>query len=407
MRAYARRVLDDVAREGDGALISYTEKWDRVSLGALGIRVRRAEFDAAFRAVEETLLSAVDTAIAASRRYNEWLRPQPSARAELAPGVVAGVQHRAVRSVGFYIPSGKGTFPSTLITMGVPAAVAGVERVAVVVPPRPDGTVDSALLVAADRLGIADVYRCNGAAGVAALAVGTATIPRVDVVVGPGNPVIAAIQQQVGAYGARSVVTLGPTESMVLADETADVTRLTVDVLSEAEHGGDTAVTLVSLSRDVAAAVAALLPTYLDRLPEPQRGFARQAIVQQGGLFTAADLDEALDWINRYGPEHLQIATREGWAVAARVRHAGEILIGQHTPFSAANYTIGVPAALPTSGAAFAASGVTVLSFLKATSIAELSATGFAAVAPAAVRLGEHEGFPAHVLALTERRSGR
>ncbi len=407
MRAYARSVLEDVARDGDPALVSYTERWDGVSLTASGIRVPRPEFEAALRAVDATLLAAVDTAIAASRRYNEWLRPRPAASAELAPGVVAGVQYRAVRSVGLYIPSGKGTFPSTLITMGAPAVVAGVEQIAVVVPPRQDGTVDPALLVAADRLGIADVYRCNGAAGVAALVVGTATIPHVDMVVGPGNPVIAAIQAQGGAYGTRSVVTLGPTESMLLADETADVTRLTIDVLNEAEHGGDTAVTLVSLSRDVAAGVATLLPAYLERLPEPRRGYARDAIVRQGGLYTAADLDEALDWINQYGPEHLQIATRDGWAVAARVRHAGEILIGQHTPFSAANYTIGVPAALPTSGAAFASSGVSVLSFLKATSIAELSAAGLAAVSPAAVRLGEHEGFPAHVLALTERWSGR
>jgi histidinol dehydrogenase len=396
-------VLDDVAGGGDAALLTYTRRWDGLTLDAAAIRVTRPEFDAASRSVDAALLSAVEAAIGASRRYNEWLRPRPAGRAELAPGLVAGVQYHPVRSVGLYVPSGKGTFPSTLITMGTPAVVAGVERLSVVVPPLRDGGVDPAVLVVADRLGITDVFRCNGAAGVAAMVVGTATIPRSDVVVGPGNPVITAIQQQAGAYGARGVVTLGPTESMVLADDTADVARLAVDLLNEAEHGADTAVMLLSLSRDVAAQVAARLPSYLDRLPEHQRAYAWRAIGEQGGLFTVDDLDEALAWVNRYGPEHLQIATRDAWAVAARVRHAGEILIGQHTPFSAANYTIGVPAALPTSGAAFAASGITVLSFLKTTSLAELSPEGLARITPAAIRLGEHEGFPAHVLALRER----
>jgi histidinol dehydrogenase len=407
MRAYARRVLEDVDRAGDEALVDYTKRWDGVELETSAMRVRPAEFEAAFRAVDASLLSAIDASIAASRRYNEWLRPRSEARTEIAPGIVAGVRYQPARAIGLYIPLGKGTFPSTLITMGVPAVVAGVERVVVVVPPRREQATDPALLVAASRLGITDVFRCNGAAGVAALVVGTPTIPRTDIVIGPGNPVIAAIQQQAGAYGTRSIVTLGPTEAMILADDTADAARLTVDLLNEAEHGADTAVTLLSVSGDTAARVAALLPEYLDRLPEPQRGYARAAIACQGGIFTVAHLDEALDWINRYGPEHLQIATLAAWDVAARVRHAGEILIGQHTPFSAANYAIGVPAALPTSGAAFASSGVTVLSFLKATSTAELSAAGLAAVAPAAVRLGEHEGFPAHVAALTERRSAR
>jgi histidinol dehydrogenase len=407
MRAYARGVLEDVERDGDGAVADYTRRWDGVTLEPAEMRVPRAEVEAAFSRIDATLLSAMDEAIEAARRYNEWLHPKPHASAELAPGIVAGVQHHAVRSVGLYVPSGKGTFPSTLITMGVPAVVAGVERISAIVPPRRDGGVDPAVLVAASRLGIADVFRCNGAAGVAALVVGTRVIRRADAVVGPGNPVITAIQQQAGAYGVRSVATLGPTESMILADDSADVARLAVDLLSEAEHGADTAVTLLSLSGDVAARVAAALPDYLDRLPEPRRGYARTAIAQQGGIFTVADQDEALAWINRYGPEHLQIATRAAREVAGRVRHAGEILIGQHTPFSAANYAIGVPAALPTSGAAFASSGVTVLSFLKTTSTAELSSAGLATVTPAAVRLGEHEGFPAHVLALTERQAGR
>jgi histidinol dehydrogenase len=287
--------------------------------------------------------------------------------------------------------------------MGVPAVVAGVERVVVVVPPRPDGTVDPAVLLVADRLGFREVVRCNGAAGVAAMAVGTARIPRMDTVVGPGNPVVAAVQMAAAAYGARPLVLLGPTESVILADDSADSDRLALDLLNEAEHGADSAAILLAVSRRVAERAAAALTRYLPRLPEPRRAYARHALTDLGGLFVVDSLDEALAWIDGYAPEHLQLAVRDAMSVASRVRHAGEILVGQHTPFSVANYAIGVPAALPTSGAGFAASGVTVLSFLKTTSIASLTAGGLRALAPVAVRLGEHEGFPAHVMAVTER----
>jgi histidinol dehydrogenase len=403
MRAYARRVLDDVSRDGDIAVASYTRQWDQVSLAPPEFLVRREETAAAHRAIDPVLRGALETSIAMARRYNEWLHPAARAVEELLPGITVGLQYRACRSAGLYVPSGKGTFPSMLITMGTPAVVAGVERVAVVVPPRGDGTVDPAILVAGDLLGISAIYRCNGAAGVAALAVGTPTIARTDVIVGPGNPVIAAVQQAAAAYGARPLVTLGPTESIVLADASADPVRLVIDLLNEAEHGDDSAVMLLATDAEMAERVASLLPTYLNRLPEPRRGYARRAIEEHGGLFVTDDLDEAIDWINRYGPEHLQLAVRDPLGVASRVNHAGEILAGQFTPFSAANYAIGVPAALPTSGAAFAASGVTVLTFLKAVSIASLTAEGLRTVAPVAIRLGQHEGFPAHIQAITER----
>jgi histidinol dehydrogenase len=291
--------------------------------------------------------------------------------------------------------------------MGAPAAVAGVDRVVAIVPPRADGTVDPAVLVAADLLGVRHVVRCNGAAGVAALAVGTDRIPRTDVVVGPGNPVIAAVQLAAASYGARPLVVLGPTESIVLADESADPDRLALDLLNEAEHGADSAVILLSTSAPVAREAAGLLSRYLGRLAEPRRAYARNALTDLGGLFLVDDLEDAVTWINRYAPEHLQLAVRDPLALAERIQHAGEILAGQHTPFSVANYAIGVPAALPTGGAGFAASGVTVLSFLKTTSIAALTDEGLRALAPVAVRLGEYEGFPAHVLAITGREALR
>ncbi len=403
MRRYARQVLADVARDGDEAVAAYTARWDQVTLSPDELLVSDEAFESARAAAAPDLAMAIDEALARARRYNEWVRPPAMTLEELEPGITVGLRYTPFRSVGLYVPSGKGTFPSTLITMGVPAVVAGVERVVVVVPPRPDGTVDPAVLVVADRLGFREVVRCNGAAGVAAMAVGTTRIPQVDTVVGPGNPVVAAVQMGAAAYGARPLVGLGPTESVILADDSADPDRLALDLLNEAEHGPDSAAILLAVDRAVGDQTAAALTRYLAHLPEPRRAYARSALTDLGGLFVVDSLDEALAWIDGYAPEHLQLAVRDALSVASRVRHAGEILVGQHTPFSVANYAIGVPAALPTSGAGFAASGVTLLSFLKTTSIASLTADGLRTLAPVAVRLGAHEGFPAHVLAVTER----
>jgi histidinol dehydrogenase len=403
MRAYARRVLEDVVRDGDNAVAAYTAQWDGVELEPEAFRVRPDEIRAARTAIGPDLVAALDAAIARSRRYNQWLLPPVMSMVEMEPGIRVGIRYQPCRSAGLYVPSGKGTFPSMVIAMGTPAVTAGVEEIVVVVPPRRDGSVDPAVLAAADLLGIGRIIRCNGAAGVAALAVGTEQVPRTDLVVGPGSPVIAAMQQEAAAYGARPLVMMGPTEAVILADESADPVRLAVDLLSEAEHGADSAVVLLSTDTGVAERAAALLPSYLDRLPEPRRSYSLAALTDLGGLFLVDDLDEALGWIDRYAPEHLQLAVHDPLAVAARVRNAGEILAGQSTPFAAANYAIGVPAALPTGGAAASASGVTVLSFLKTTSIAALSPEGLRAVAPVVEQMGRHEGFPAHVQAITER----
>jgi histidinol dehydrogenase len=339
--------------------------------------------------------------IARVRRFNEWLRPRPEAMVELEPGVSAGVRYNAVESAGVYVPSGKGSFPSSFVMLTVPAVAAGVETIAVVVPPRADGSVDPAILVAAGLIGVRRIYRCNGPAGIAAMAIGTPMIPRTAVVVGPGNPVTAAVQMAAATYGARPIVLLGPSEAVILADDSADPSALALDLLNEAEHGGDSAATLLVTDEVLASRVALATAKWAERLPEPRRRFALQAIGEWGGIFIA-DLDDAIAWINDYAPEHLQLALRDPAAVSARVRHAGEILLGQCTPFAAANYAIGVPHALPTSGWAAAASGVSVLAFMKTTFVAGLTAAGLRAVAPVAAALGRHEGFPAHVQAITE-----
>jgi histidinol dehydrogenase len=401
--AHVGGIIADVERRGDTAILEYTAQYDRVTLAPERLAVARGEVRQAYEAIDDGLRTALATAIERTRRYNERLRPPALTLDELEPGITAGVKWSAVDAVGIYVPSGKGTFPSTLVTLVTPAVVAGVEEIAVVVPPRLDGSVDPAILVAADLLGVPQVFRCNGVAGIAGLACGTATLPRVRVLGGPGNPYVTAAQIAVQSRGVRLLSVLGPTESMILADESADADRVALDLLNEAEHGTDSAALLVTTSEPLIEDVQERLPRYLAQLPERRRAFAEAAMRGWGGAILARSMEEALAFVNLYAPEHLQIATRDPLGTLGAVRHAGEVLLGQDTPFSAGNYAIGVPAALPTSGFARVASGVTVMSYLKATSVASLDARGLAAVRPVVERLGRYEDFPAHVLAVTAR----
>ncbi|HVI86502.1 MAG TPA: histidinol dehydrogenase, partial [bacterium] len=278
-----------------------------------------------------------------------------------------------------------------------------VDEIAVLLPPRKDGSADPAVLVAADLLGVSQIFRCNGVAGVAALALGTGTVPQVQALVGPGNPDVTAAQIAVQAYGVRMLSVLGPTESMILADETADPDRLALDLLNEAEHGAGSAVILLTTTEALAVEVQERLPRYLGHLPAWRRQFAEAALSRYGGALVAGTMEEAVDFVNLYAPEHLQIATRDPYDIVQQIRHAGEVLLGQHTPFSAGNYAIGVPAALPTSGFARVVSGVTVLTYLKATSVAHLRGPALTRLRPLIERLGRYEDFPAHVLAVRAR----
>ncbi len=402
-QAHVRGIIEDVARRGDEAIVEYTQRYDGVTLSPDRLRVARDEVTRAYDVVDDGLRTALATSIERTRRHNEWLRPPALMLDEHEPGITAGIKWTPVESVGLYIPSGKGAFPSTFITIVTPAVVAGVEEIAVVLPPRPDGSADPAVLVAADLLGITQVFRCNGVAGIAGLALGTATLPRVLLLGGPGNPYVTAAQIAVQTFGVRLLSVLGPTESMILADESADPDRLALDLLNEAEHGKDSAAILLTPSETLAGEVQDRLPRYLSQLPDWRREFAEAAMTDYGGAIIARTMEDAIAFVNLYAPEHLQIATRDPFATLGKIRNAGEILLGQHTPFSAGNYAIGVPAALPTSGFARVGSGVTVLSFLKATSVAHLDARGLAAVRPVIERLGRYEEFPAHVLAVTAR----
>ncbi|MCS7234746.1 MAG: histidinol dehydrogenase [Armatimonadetes bacterium] len=388
------------------AVAEATARFDRVQIDPTRLRVSPEEFASAREAVGAGVRAALVAAVERARRFSEWLRPPARMVEELEPGITVGVQFTPLASVGAYVPSGKGRFPSTVVTLLTPAVVAGVPEIAVVVPPQPDGSADPAVLVAAELLGVDRVYRCNGPAGIAALAVGTESFPRVEALVGPGNPYVVAMQLLAQTRGVRVLGTFGPTESVVLADAEADPDRVALDLLNEAEHGSDSAALLVTPSEELAHAVRARVRSLLERLPQPRREYAQAALTDLGGIFVVDGWEEAVAFVNLYAPEHVMVHARDPWAVAHRIQHAGEILLGPHTPFSAANYAIGVPAALPTGGGARRESGVTVLSYLKVTSVAELDTEGLEKVRPVVEHLGNYEGFPAHVMAVRDRPAG-
>jgi histidinol dehydrogenase len=410
--ASVREIVDDVRAHGDDAIVSALARFDAVECRADELRVTDAEFEAARDAVPPELLAAIRRGIGTIRAFNERVLEGASWRAELEPGLVVGERCGPIDSAGLFVPSGKGSFPSVLMQIGTPAVVAGVPQIAVVVPPLSGRghEVDPAVLVVARELGITDVFRANGPAGIAALAVGTQTIPRVSKVVGPGSPAVTAAQVQVQALGCSTVMLFGPSESLVIADDTADPMLVAADLLNEAEHGSDSAALLVTPSESLVAAVADELDAQLAGLPEPRRSYAAAAVSDYGGALVVGNLNEACAFANEYAPEHLQIVTQDPEATLIGVEHAGEILLGP-TPFSAANYVIGIPATLPTGRFARVSSGVTARTFVKTSSLGRLTADALARLAPATLALAEHEGFPAHAAAirrrgLTERAGG-
>ena len=325
-------------------------------------------------------------------------------REEIAPGVTVGERSRPIASAAIYVPCGKGSFPSVMAHLGVPAAVAGVPQVVVLCPPlRTTGRVDPAYLYIAAQLGLREVWRVNGPSGIAAAVLGTASIPRVRKVVGPGSPAVTVAQLLAAEHGVATNMLQGPSESLILADESADADLLAADLLTEAEHGADSAATLVTWSEALATAVAVAVEPRLAALPHAQRDHASAALTDLGGILLCRDEAEACAFANEYAVEHLQIATADPEATLARIDYAAEILIGQHTPMAAANFTIGVPNTLPSGGYAAVSSGVTARTFLATSSTAELSAAGLAAVGPAARVIAEYENFPAHAQALRER----
>jgi histidinol dehydrogenase len=398
-------LLEDVRLNGNDAVSRALKKFDGCDVNPESLRVTDEEFAGAARSISSGLLAAVRDGIDHVRRFNEQLVARGDWSFESEPGLTVGEKVTPIASAGLFVPSGKGSYPSVLVQLGTPAIVAGVPLIAVVVPPVPgsDGVVDPAVLVVAQELGIREVFRANGPAGVAALAFGTESVPKVRKVVGPGSPAVACAQVEVQRYGTVTTMVLGPSESLVIADDSADPRLLASDLLNEAEHGPDSSSLLVTDSEQLVAAAQAEVERQLALLPEPRRSYAAAALGINGGLFLVDDMAEAAEVANAYAPEHMQIAVRDEAALLALLTDAGEILVGQWTPVSAANFIIGCPASLPTSGFAKVSSGVTAETFRKRTAVARADERALARMRESITAFTQHEGFPAHEAAVTAR----
>ena len=398
-------LVDDVRQRGDAAVCDALRRFDGCDVEPAGLRIGDDELAAARGQVPAQVCDAIVRAIDHVRRFNERVLEHGDWRFDIDPGLMVGEKRTAIASAGLFVPSGKGSFPSVLVQIGTPAVVAGVPEIAVVVPPIPggDGAVDPAVLVVAQELGLREVFRANGPAGVAALAFGTQSIPACRKVLGPGSPPVAAAQLAIQGRGVGGMQVLAASESLILADASADPVRLAADLLNEAEHGPDSSSVLVIWEPEVVERLLPELERQLAELPEPRRAYAQRALGENGGAMLVRDRAEAIEVANLYAPEHMQIATADDEAVLAGIEHAGEVLLGQDTTFSAGNYLIGIPAALPTSGYARATSGVTAAAFTKTISIARATPEALADLAPGVLALADHEGFPAHAQALRRR----
>jgi len=404
-------IFRDVRDRGDAAVVEATGQFDRVPLSPDRLAVPEAEIQAAHASIRPSLLAGIREAMANSRRFNE---AQLAATAgdwerEVRPGIRVGERFTPIPSAGLFVPTGKASYPSVLCQIGTPAVVAGVAEIAVLVPPLPgsaDGAVDPATLAVAAELGLRRVFRANGPAGIAALTFGTETFPRVLKIVGPGSPAVAAAQVLAQRYGTATQLLCGPSESLLVADGSADPWRLALDLVNEAEHGPDSAATLVTDSEALAGAVDAAVGQQIARLPGTRAEAARTALSDLGGVIVVESMDEAVAFANEYAAEHVQIATRDPQATLTALRYAGEALLGQDTPIGASSYTIGIPATLPTGGYARLNGGVTARTFLTATSTARLTVEALAGLAEPTLALADHEGFPAHANAFRLRGLG-
>ena len=397
-------ILKAVEEEGDQALVKFAREFDRAELKLDAIKVRSEEFERAFESVGNDVIESINFAAASIRIFHEGQKPEPMRMREVRPGVFCGEKINPIPSVACYVPRGKGSFPSVVLMTAIPAVVAGVPQVCILTPPGSDGGVDDATLVAARQAGVEDIYKCGGAQAVAAAAYGTATIPKFDKIVGPGSPWVVAAKRLL-ADTIDPGTPAGPSESIVFADHTADGRLAALDVIIESEHGPDSSAFLVTNSTEVAHRALEAIPKYWQSLGATRKKFSTTVLCgPHGGIVMAPDEDSCIKFINDYAPEHLMIHSREPFKYLGAIKHAGEILLGQHTPLTLGNYVLGPNAVLPTSGAARTHSPLGVHDFLKTTGIGYVTSGAYELLAKHAHTLAVYEGFDGHALAVSELR---
>lgn len=397
-------IIENVRTRGDAALIDYARQFDGANLES--IKVSEEEFDKAEKNLDEGLKAAIRKCADNVKLFHEeqMRRVEKSWVVEVEPGVWAGEKVSPISSVGLYVPRGKGAFPSAMYMLCIPAVIAGVPEIAVVTPPTKEGTADDASLYTAKLCGVKNVYKAGGAQGIAALAYGTETVRPVKKILGPGSPYVAAAKHLLSNV-IDPGMPAGPSESIILCDASADPHNTCLDILNEAEHGDDSAALLVTHDEKLAKFVRENLPGYINDLPEPHRSIC-DAVMNggYGGIILTKSLEGSIAFANEYAPEHLHLKVKNPDDIVPKLKNAGEILIGEHTPSSLGNYGIGVNHVLPTGGRAATYSCTGVWDFLKRTSLAKVDKSGFEKLKGPVATLAEYENFPAHGDALSKRK---
>jgi len=397
IEAVVRGILDDVAREGDAAVRRYEQHFGHLGNGA--IPVPEAEISAAESLLEPGLREAIGTALANIKRFHEAQVERPNV-VETMPGVRCWRRSIPIQRVGLYIPGGTAPLFSSLLMLGTPARIAGCPEIVVCTPAGRDGKVHPAVLYCAQLLGITAVYRIGGAQAIAAMAFGTATVPRVDKILGPGNRYVDLAKRLVAQRGTAIDLPAGPSEVAVLADASSDPAFVAADLLSQAEHGADSQVLLVSTDTAFAEAVEREVERQLVLLPREE--VARQAMANSLSV-VMPDARSALRLIDAYAPEHLILACADAHELAGQVVHAGSVFIGPYSCESAGDYASGTNHTLPTNGYARVSAGVSVDSFVRKTTFQELTPEGLHTLAPTIVAMAEAEGLRAHANAVRIR----
>jgi len=391
VEAAARAIVQDVAARGDAALIEATRKYDRLELAAAGLGVTPAEIDAAAKACEPATLDALKFARDRIETFHRRQLPKDE-RFTDAAGVELGWRWSAVEAVGLYVPGGTAAYPSSVLMNAVPARVAGVTRLVMVVP-SPGGQLNPLVLAAAQLGGVSEIYRVGGAQAVAALAYGTATIAPVAKIVGPGNAYVAAAKRLVfGKVGIDMIA--GPSEVLVIADDSGNASWIAADLLAQAEHDESAQSILITDSKRLASEVAAAVDAQLKTLPRAK--IAGASWKDFGAIILVKSLDEAVPLADAIAAEHLEIMTADPEGFAKQIRNAGAIFLGAHTPEAIGDYVGGSNHVLPTARSARFSSGLGVLDFMKRTSILKCGPDQLRALGPAAMTLGKAEGLEAH-----------
>lgn len=398
----AKIVLAAVKDRGDEALLEYIEKYDGVKLEASQLKVTEEEFERSERELPEDFKEAVRNNIENIRKFHNIQLPPPMQFMSIVPGVYAGEKSEPIDSVGIYVPRGKGSFPSVLYMLVVPAKIAGVKKIIIATPPGPEGEIDAGTLFTARECSVAEVYKISGIQAIGALAYGTESIDKVVKIIGPGSSYVTAAKRVL--YGIVDVgLPAGPSESVIIADSTADPKKVALDFLVEAEHGPDSASILVTDSLKLGKEVVEIVPSLVEKLTPVRQKFLKENMKKYSGVVIVDSLQEAVEFVNQYAPEHLSVQTDNPFDLLPLIRNAGEILLGENTSFSMANYSIGPNNTLPTGGFARTFSPVSVRDFCKYSSVGYVTAQGFQMLKESAVQLAEYEGFPAHAQALTLR----